>query len=69
MTGNSRNEEQPESLTLARVYRLIALERIAMERRVAERRRSPSNVVAFTPRPAARHEPQAEPRQSRLARG
>jgi hypothetical protein len=65
MTINSRNIEQPERLTLARVYRLIALERIAMENRVAKRRGLPSNVVAFTPRPAQRREIQAEPRLRR----
>lgn len=69
MTSTSRKAQQPESLTLVRVYRLIALERIAMDRRVAERRGLPSNVVPFTPRPAQRLETRAEPRQRRLSHG
>ena len=38
MTPDDRNDEQPASLSLSQVYKLIALEQIEMDRRVAERR-------------------------------
>ena len=38
MTPDDRNDEQPASLSLLQVYKLIALEQIEMDRRVAERR-------------------------------
>ena len=54
MTANSRNEAQPASLSLLQVSRLIELERIEMDRRVAERSASSSNVIPFKARPAER---------------
>ena len=50
MTTNSRNEAQPASLSLSRVSRLIELEQIEMDRRVAERHRPHSNVLPFKAR-------------------
>ena len=43
MTPYDWNDELPASLSLSRVYKLIALEQIEMDRRVAERRAS--NVI------------------------
>jgi len=54
MTANGRNEVQPVSLSLSQVSRLIELEQIEMDRRVAEWRESSSNVIAFKAPPAAR---------------
>jgi len=54
MTANSRNEAQPASLSLSQVSRLIELEQIEMDRRVAERRKSSSNIILFKARPAER---------------
>jgi hypothetical protein len=54
MTANSRNEAQPASLSLSQVSRLIELERIEMDRRVAARREASSNVIPFKARPAER---------------
>lgn len=54
MTANGRNEVQPASLSLLQVSRLIELEQIEMERRVAEWRKSSSNVVAFKAPPVER---------------
>jgi hypothetical protein len=54
MTAKSRNEAQPAGLSLSQVSRLIELEQIEMDRRVAERRRSFSNVIPFKARPAER---------------
>ena len=49
MTASDPNEEQPASLSTAHVYRLIALEQVAMERRVAEKRaRSAGRIDAFS---------------------
>jgi hypothetical protein len=39
MTKSDGFEKHPESLSLARVYRLIELEQIEMEKRVAENRK------------------------------
>ena len=39
MTKIDGFDKQPESLSLSRVYRLIELERIEMEKRVAENRK------------------------------
>ena len=52
MTANSRNEAQPASLALSQVSRLIELEQIEMDRRVAERRSLAPNVIPFKARPA-----------------
>jgi hypothetical protein len=52
MTTNGQNEAQPSSLSLSQVSRLIELEQIEMDRRVAERRGLPSNIVEFRARPA-----------------
>jgi hypothetical protein len=38
MTPDDRNHDQPASLSLSQVYRLIALEQVEMDKRVAERR-------------------------------
>ena len=54
MTANGRNEVQPASLSLSQVSRLIELEQIEMARRVAEWRKSSSNVIAFKAPPAQR---------------
>jgi hypothetical protein len=54
MTANSRNEAQPASLSLSQVSELIELEQIEMDRRVAERCGSSSNVIPFKARPAER---------------
>lgn len=56
LTTDGRNDEQPASLSLSQVYRLIELEQIEMDRRVAEKRRLSSNVISFRARPAARVE-------------
>jgi hypothetical protein len=57
MTPDDRNDEQPASLSLTQVYKLIALEQLEMDRRVAERRGlssgpmgDASNVVCFKAR-------------------
>jgi hypothetical protein len=61
MTSDDRNDEQPASLSLAQVYRLIALEQIEMERRVAEKRGGDvSNVVYLTARAAKGREIKTE---------
>jgi hypothetical protein len=54
MTANSRNEAQPASLALSQVSRLIELEQIEMDRRVAAKRSLASNVIPFKARPAER---------------
>lgn len=43
MTPDDRNDEQPASLSLSQVYKLIALEQIEMDRRVAAK--GASNVI------------------------
>ncbi len=52
MKVNGQNDEPPASLSLSQVSRLIELEQIKMDRRVAERPRLSSNVVEFRVRPA-----------------
>ena len=39
MTMNDRREEQPASLSLSHVYKLIEVERVEMEKRAMEYRR------------------------------
>jgi hypothetical protein len=72
MTTNGRNEEQPASLSLSQVYRLIELEQIEMDRRVAERRgpvADSSNVICFRARLAESVEIEPEHQPLRRSHG
>lgn len=52
MTIKTQNDGRPASLSLSQVSRLIELEQIEMDGRVAERRVLHSNIVEFRPRSA-----------------
>lgn len=45
MAPDDRNDDQPASLSLSQVYRLIALEQVEMDKRVAERRVLPGSRI------------------------
>ncbi len=67
MTPDDRNDEPPASLSLSRVYRLIALEQVEMDKRVAERRAS--NVIYLKARAAKACEIQLDRGPRRRAAG
>ncbi len=46
MTMNDRKEEQPASLSISHVYRLIEIEKVEMDKRAMENRRLNSSCKA-----------------------
>jgi hypothetical protein len=67
MTPDDRNDEQPASLSLSQVYKLIALEQIEMDRRVAEK--GASNVIYLKARASKRPEIKTEHSPRRRSTG
>ncbi|MBP9173784.1 MAG: hypothetical protein KBF54_04495 [Rhizobiales bacterium] len=59
MTPDDFDDEPRASLSLSQVYRLIALEQIEMDRRVAERRSA--NVIPLRTRAGRNREIRLEP--------
>ena len=67
MMPDDRNDEQPASLSLSQVYKLIALEQIEMDRRVAEK--GASNVIYLKTRASNKPEIKTEHSPRRRSAG